>query len=113
MIYGVEETTDSRYPETKITKFTSRKAAITWVQKGGGFAWEGGARNDIPVQQQNWHHRLRDIYEIPKGERPPTAKEQTTYFEKWRGSSRRVTSQTCIAAWVRRVGDRITVEVSK
>ena len=48
MIYGIEETTDMRYPETKVVKFGSRNRAIAWVKDEQGFAWEGAARNDIP-----------------------------------------------------------------
>lgn len=107
MSYGIESTTDSRYPETKIVKFTSRRAALNWVAKGGEFAWAGGARKDIPLQQQNWHRRLRDVYEIPSGERPPTPSERRKYVERSRGSSRRVTSADCVAEWVVNIGERL------
>ena len=109
IIYGIEQTTDSRYPETTIVRFTNRKRALEWKAGGGGFAWEGGARGDIPVQQQNWHHRLRDLYEMPTGWRKPTIKEQRAYCEKWRGSSRRVTMQDEIANAIHREGERIEV----
>ena len=107
MIYGIEQTTDSRYPETKIVKFTSRKRALGWAAQGGGFAWEGGARGDIPAQQQNWHHRLRDLYEMPPGWRPPTQREQSAYLDRYRGSSQRKTRADAIALGIHRDGDRI------
>lgn len=110
MIYGIEKTTDLRYPETKVVKFTSRKQAIAWASKGGDFAWAGSARHDIPSQQQNWHHRLRDIYEIPTGERPPTLAQQRKYCEKWIGTSKRVSMSDCVAAWAASVGIRIEVK---
>src|ERR1035437_7818948 len=107
MIYGIEQTTDSRYPETKIVRFTNRKRALEWATGGGGFAWEGGACGDIPVQQQNWHHRLRDLYDLPVGWRKPTIKEQRAYADKWRGSSRRVTLEDAISLAIRQDGERI------
>jgi len=48
MIYGVEQTTDSRYPETKVVNFSSRKRALEWVKDSGGAARAGGARGMPP-----------------------------------------------------------------
>jgi hypothetical protein len=110
VIYGIEQTTDSRYPETVIRKFTSKKAALHWAKDSGGFAWAGGARSDIPVPQQNWHSRLRDVYEMPSGWRPPSITEQRKYVERYRGSSRRVNMATAIANAVIDAGERIEEE---
>lgn len=110
MIYGVEQTTDSRYPETVVRKFTSRKAALNWVKDGGGFAWIGGARSDIPVPQQNWHRRLRDLYEMPPAWRPPSITEQKAYVARYRGSSRRLRMADAIASVVVRDGEKIRWE---
>ena len=107
MIYGIEQTTDSRYPETKIRRFGGKKAALEWAKGGGGFAWDGGARHDIPSQQQNWHHRLRDIYEMPAGWRPPSPSQQREYCRKWEGTSKRVSLADAIASAVRNDGERI------
>jgi len=67
MIIGIEQTTDMDHQETKIIKLRSEKAAIAWIKKGGGFAWPGAAREDIPSIQRNWHQRLRYAYEMPPG----------------------------------------------
>jgi len=77
MFYGVEQTTDMRYPETKIVKFRSKTTALKWESKGGGYAWKGAADETLPTTQQNFHRRLRSIYETPKGWRPPSKKELT------------------------------------
>lgn len=111
MIYCIEQTTDSRYPETKIVKFSSRKRAFNWVKDSGGPAWAGGARSDIPVQEQNWHARLRNIYEMPVGWRPPARKEQQRFLEGYRHSSYQRTASDAIATAIRRDGTQIEEEV--
>lgn len=107
MIYGIEQTTDARYPETVIRKFTSRKAALQWAKDSGEFAWAGGARSDIPAQEQNWHARLRNIYEMPSGWRPPVRKEQQRLLEGYRHSPHRRTVSDAIAMAIRRDGYKI------
>lgn len=72
---GVEQTTDSRHPETVIVRLHSRKHAAEWTVGGGGFAWPGSASADVPAGQQNWHHRLRVVYEMPAGWRFPTKRQ--------------------------------------
>ena len=105
MIYGIEETTDSRFPETKVVKFTSRKRAIAWAKTDQGFAWPGAASEDIPIAQRNWHRRLRDIYEV--SERHPSkayfAKKYKDWYE-WRGSDRPPNFE---ARWIRDCGKKI------
>ena len=105
MIYGIEETTDSRFPETKVVKFTSRTRAIAWAKTDQGFAWPGSARDDIPAIQRNWHRRLRVIYEV-KDRRPDKAyfaKKYKDWYE-WRGSDRPPNFE---ARWIRDCGERI------
>lgn len=63
MIVGIEQTTDSRSPETVVTRLSSRRAALAWVAQGGNLAWPAAANKDLPGGQQNWHHRLRQAYE--------------------------------------------------
>jgi hypothetical protein len=76
MLYGYEQTTDLRYPETKIRRFTSRKAAIDWLRAGRDkFAWPGAADSSLPPVSQNWHRRLRRVFEMPRGWRPPSQKQ--------------------------------------
>ena len=105
MIYGIEETTDSRFPETKVVKFTSRTRAIAWAKTDQGFAWSGAARNDIPSVQQNWHRRLRAVYEV-KDRRPSKAYFDREYekWRRWRGSDRPPNFE---ASWIRSCGERI------
>ena len=66
MLYGIEQTTDMRYPGTKIVKHASKKSALAWLHAAQDFAWVGAAKGDIPVQQQNWHHRLRSLYKCER-----------------------------------------------
>lgn len=75
MIYGIEQTTDSRYPETKIWRFRSEPAALNWRDaRRIQAAWPGAADPDLPVGQQNFHHRIRRLYRMPKGWRSPGKK---------------------------------------
>lgn len=74
MIYGIDQTTDLRDLDTRIKKFTSKKAALIWKSQSGGYAWVGAADEDIAPSQQNWHRRFRHIYET-KNWRPPSKKK--------------------------------------
>ena len=85
MFYGVEQTTDQRCPDTKIKKFTSLKQALKWRSNSGGYAWPGAARNDIPGPLRNFHHRLREVYEMPRGWRKPSSKQLNK--EAWERST--------------------------
>ena len=107
MIYGIEDTTDLRASETKILKFTSKASALTWVGQLQGFAWPGSARDDIPVPQSNFHHRLRAVYDMPPGWRPPTPKEQASWVAQYRGSTYLRHGVDLIAQRIRRDGDPI------
>ena len=106
MIYGIEQTTDVRYPETKVVKFTSRKRALAWVAEDQGFAWSGAARNDIPVSQQNWHRRLRELYEVSE-RNPGKTHWQQLRREHYRNSTRPYSATDYEARWIREVGDEI------
>ena len=65
MYIGIEHTTDSSHPQYKFKKFTSKKKAAEWRKNSGDFAWSGAARNDLPMCQQNFHRRFREVYEMP------------------------------------------------
>ena len=75
MIYGIEETTDRRSPETKIVRLASERAAQRWLAQGGGLAWPGAADSRLPISQQNHHRRLRDASAMPPRWRPPSPVE--------------------------------------
>ncbi len=77
MIYGVEQNTDMRHPDTRVYRFTSVRRALAWqnnMNRGGEgvFAFPGAASDGLPVSQQNWHRRFRYLFESPPGWRPPS-----------------------------------------
>ena len=66
MFIGIEYTTDDRYRNYKFKKFSSEKSAISWKAAGKlEFAFPGAAREDIPPYQQNFHRKLRAVYQMP------------------------------------------------
>lgn len=67
MILGVERTTDVNHPETKIIRLATERRSVKWMSEGGGVAWTGAARADLPVSQQNFHRRLRYVFRMPAG----------------------------------------------
>jgi len=84
MIYGIQETTDHRSPETRIVRLSSVRAAQRWLADGGtALAWPGSVPaskggvggEDIPLSSQNFHHRLKSAYETPSGWRLPGVRE--------------------------------------
>lgn len=105
MIVGIEQTTDSRWPETKVVRLVGRKRTLAWVSAGGGYAWSGAADEQIPVQQQNWHHRLREAWEMPPGWRMPTRKA-IAHVRGSRPWEDRRSDLDIVAALVRRDGVR-------
>jgi len=107
MIYGIEDTTDTRYPETKIMKFTSRERALAWVAEDQGYAWGGSAKADIAAQQQNWHSRLRALYEMPKGWKPPSKTELQREVAQRRGMGWRRRAEDILGSHIRREGERL------
>ncbi|MDA8209189.1 MAG: hypothetical protein M0Z92_09355 [Actinomycetota bacterium] len=109
MIYGIEQTTDMRYPETKIVKFTSRKRALAWLADDQGFAWAGGARHDIPASQQNWHSRIRACYEVV-GFRRPSDKKLREEAHRISTPTYRRNAADVLAGEIRSQGERIEWE---
>lgn len=67
--YGIEQTTDRRYPETKVVRLGSERVAQRWLAGGGGVAWAGAADPSLPHGQQNFHHRFRSVYVLRPGAR--------------------------------------------
>lgn len=106
MIVGIEQTTDLRFPETRIVRLRTVKAALIWLDVSGGYAWPGAADPRLPVQAQNHHRRLREAYEMPKGWRMPTpqAIRQQRGARPWEDQRK---DADIIAAMVRRSGSRI------
>ena len=104
-LLGIEETTDMRYPETKLRRFRSVSAALAWLGQDGNYAWSGAASNDLPVCQQNWHRRFRKVYLMPLGWRPDSRQVRETVTQH-RGSSYHVDEPWAIArqAWRSCVG---------
>ena len=105
VIVGIEQTTDTRSPETKIVRLIGRERAIAWVSAGGGHAWPGAADARLPVQQQNHHHRLREAWEMPSGWRMPT-RRAIAHVRGPRPWEDRRTDLDIVAALVRRSGVR-------
>lgn len=58
MFYGVIQSTDMRCRNTKVIKFSGRKALITWINAGGEFAHEN------PEEEQNCHRNIRYVYKL-------------------------------------------------
>lgn len=101
MFIGISETTDNRYPETEIRRFSRESHAVEWLMdpKGSGYAWEGGANGSLPVGSQNWHRRLRAVYEV-RGY-TPRQREVREYMERFGRGSRKVTVATAKASLYR------------
>lgn len=107
MIYGIEETTDLRSPETKIKKFASKLRAIKWSENSGGLAWEGSAKKGIPVSQQNWHHRYRYVYSMPLGWRSPSKKKLSETARLYSTGTYYTTMNDILATSIRNDGEAI------
>lgn len=108
MIYGIEESTDSRSPCTKIAKFATRKKAEAWRAKcQGEFTFPGAANPDLPATQSNFHRTLRRIYEMPQGWRKPTDKELRAIVWAERGSIYSPGTQEVLARQIWRAGEEI------
>lgn len=58
MFYGVQQSTDMRYPMTKIKKFTAIKALRKWIKNTGDYTY------DDPEQARNYHRDFRYGYEL-------------------------------------------------
>lgn len=101
MIVGVEETTDMRYPQTKIVHLSSEAAARKWLSGGGGFAWPGAADESIRPSMQNWHRRLRSAYVLP-----PRFRLDKREVERLMGWPRHDSADTVRACMYRRAAVR-------
>ena len=108
MIYGIEQTTDLRNRETKVEKFSSMAKAIKWGKRGGAFAWNGASRSDIDPQTQNWHRRLRSIYQMPYGWRPPSRTKLDEVVQKSYSSTYYCSRHDALANAVIKDGEEIS-----
>lgn len=57
MIYGIEQSTDMRRPDTRIVRFASEAKARAWRSQGGGLTH--GEHADVV---RNHHHTHRSLY---------------------------------------------------
>ena len=110
MFYGIERNTDLRNPDTKIHRFSSRSAALRWSSKGGGFAYPGAADADLPMTQQNFHHRIRTVWESPSGWRPPSVAvcRKQVWDHNRHGSIYRITSADVLATAIHSACEQIS-----
>lgn len=65
-IYGIEQSTDSRAPRTKVIRSRSAQGMREWADGGGGFTYPD------PEGARNFHHSFRSLWEMPKGWRKPS-----------------------------------------
>jgi hypothetical protein len=86
--YGFEYSTDQTDHTITVKRFSSRSAALKWLQavEGPQWAYPGAANSALPPTQQNWHKRVREIHTMPPRWRPPTAREVSASQRKWGGS---------------------------
>lgn len=110
---GIEQNTDSKCHRTVIRRFgASRKAAAEWGKDvDQGFAFPGAARSDVSPGAQNWHHRLRNVYEMPPGYRLPQ-KEAERRWASYRGSSYQGQVVDHLADLISRDGDQFDCRVA-
>lgn len=81
--YGIEESTDSKCPRTKVTRLPSRKAAEAFSETKTHLTYAD------PAAARNYHHTLYCAFEMPAGWRPPSKKEtQAAIEEHYRFGSR-------------------------
>ncbi len=64
-----EKSTDMRDPRSVVKFTTSRREAVAWLKRSGGFT------HADPVAARNYHHTFREVYEIPSGWRKPSQRE--------------------------------------
>ncbi len=58
MFYGIEQSTDQRYPRTVVKKFASQSAMKRWMAGGGGYTYSD------PDGAKNHHRSFRYGYEL-------------------------------------------------
>ncbi len=109
MFYVIEQNTDMQDPRTVVRKLSSRAQAEELAKVSNlGFAFPGAA-HDGALGGSNYHHRLREVYQIV-GIRPPS---NTALRKEAQAISTRnypCSSEDALADWVRRMGDRIESE---
>lgn len=105
---GVEQNTDLKCQRTVIRRFGARrKAALDWEAEQLGYAFPGAARSDLPGSQQNWHRRLRNVYEMPPGYRLPTKEAERAYHAR-HGSVYQGSVDDNLANLISRDGDQVS-----
>jgi len=104
MLYGIERTTDSEHRGTVIVKFSSLKRAQKWREESpGGLAWPDAADDSLPITQQNFHHRYREIYQMPKNWRMPTDRQ----LDRLRGSNYQIFYSELKVRCIRKDGEEM------
>ncbi len=72
-IFGIEESTDLSRRATKVREFRSLAAAQAWLAASTNvFSDPGAANHAPPVDGQNFHHQVREVYRLPPGWRKPS-----------------------------------------
>lgn len=104
MIVGIEQTTDARDRQTRLVRCHSESAVREWLATPVTLAFPAAAVELLPADQQNWHRRIRDAFDLPPGWRFPTV----TAWRKLHHSDRRSLTEYRADA-VCRAGIRITV----
>ena len=109
MIYGIDQTSDMRHPETKIRKFSSRKQAERWAEDSGGIAWKGAVTSSVRSSMQNFHRRFRSIYLMPHRWMPPKDRELYTIVCRNSTSSYPCSRLDALASAIVRDGESIEI----
>lgn len=110
--YGIEENTDRKHPQTKVVRLRTLAAVHAFLAKPSEHAFRGAATNDIPASQQNWHHRLRDAYEMPAGWRADK-REIDEIVRRYRDSVYRKSEEAAKAMLIRQHGARVEARRAK
>lgn len=103
--YGIEQSTDSREPRTKVTRLGHGKrglaAAVAFASKASHLTYADAAA------ARNFHHTLYSAYEMPTGWRPATLLQRTS--EARRRSSRDYPRNAAdmLAEAICRAGERV------
>ncbi len=104
MIYGIEQSTDMRCPQTVIAKFTSRRSAMRWLEPARL------THGEDAETVQNFHHTLRTAYEMPVGFRLPSPKQLSVRAFKNSSSAYPRNSRDIIASIVRAAGTKVIAD---
>jgi len=88
VIYGIEQSTDSRDKSPIIKKFSSELKAKQWITPPR-LCDPGAANSSLPIPSQNFHKILRSIWRMPYGWKMPSEKRLLEgKSEPWRYSIR-------------------------